>query len=140
MDLVEKLANVLKKLGLKRGFVVSSDDGLDEVSISAPTLFASIKEDGIDVNRFSPEDVGYNLADKEDVKGGNALDNANIIKDILQGKSGAMRDIACLNAGFAISACRKLTIHEGVKMAEQSIDSGNAYKKLENLIEFTNSV
>lgn len=139
-DLVEKLANVLSNLGLKRGFVVSSDDGLDEISISAPTLVASINENRIDVKKFTPEEVGYSISDKSSIQGGNALDNANIIKEILNGKKGPQRDIVCLNAGFAISAGKNLSIREGIKIAEEAIDSGSAMKKLDNLIEFTNSI
>ncbi|MDY6934667.1 MAG: bifunctional anthranilate synthase component II/anthranilate phosphoribosyltransferase [Spirochaetota bacterium] len=139
-DLVEKLASVLKNLGLKRGFVVSSDDGLDEVSISSPTLVAHIDENGVDMNRFSPEDVGYTFDDIGSIKGGNALDNANIIRKILKGERDSRRNIVCLNAGFAIAACKNIPIPEGVKMAEEAIDSGSALKKLEELVEFTNSL
>ncbi len=139
-ELVEILANVLMRLGMKRGYVVSSDDGLDEVSISAPTLVASVSEKAIEVKRFSPGDVGYSVSGKDAIKGGNASENAEMIKAILNGTKGPQRDIICLNAGFAIAACRDLQIPEGVKLAEKSIDSGNAYKTLERLVEYTNSI
>jgi len=139
-DLVEKLANVLKNLGMKRGYVVSSDDGLDEVSISAPTLVATVSEDSVSVNKFNPGDIGYQTSSKDAIKGGNAALNAEIIKKILTGESGPCRDIICLNAGFAIAASKGLDIKDGVKLAEEAIDSGKANRTLERLVEFTNSV
>ncbi|MFH0974536.1 MAG: bifunctional anthranilate synthase component II/anthranilate phosphoribosyltransferase [Spirochaetota bacterium] len=139
-DLVEKMANVLHRLGIKRGFVVSSEDGLDEVSISASTEVAHINDKGVSIRKFSPKDVGYRLSKKEEILGGSALDNAVIIRNIFSGIKGPQRDIVCLNAGFAIAAYGDVSIKEGVKMAEESIDSGRALKTLENLVEYTNSV
>ncbi|MBN2402881.1 MAG: bifunctional anthranilate synthase component II/anthranilate phosphoribosyltransferase [Spirochaetes bacterium] len=139
-NLVEKLADVLKHLGVKRGFVVSSHDGLDEISISAPTLIAYIDGKDIRTKKFSPKEVGYKIGRKDSVMGGSAFDNANIIKNILGGAKGPQRDIVCLNAGFAIAACGGMSIKEGVILAEESIDSGRAQKTLENLVEFTNSI
>ncbi len=139
-DLVETLAGVLQRLGMKRGYVVSSDDGLDEISVSAPTLIAAVNEESIQVNKFNPEDVGYSVSSKDAIKGGDAADNAEIIKDVLAGEKGPRRDIVCLNAGFAIAACKDIEISEGVKLAENSIDSSAAFNTLKRLIEFTNSV
>jgi anthranilate synthase/phosphoribosyltransferase len=139
-SLVEKLASVLRHLGVKRGFVVCSRDGLDEISISAPTLIAHINGKAIKVKKFSPKDVGYKISKKDTVMGGSALDNANIIKNIFSGLKGPQRDIVCLNAGFAIAACSNVSIKDGVRFAEESIDSGSALQTLENLIEFTNSI
>jgi anthranilate phosphoribosyltransferase len=139
-SLVEKLAGVLKRLGVKRGFVVSSQDGLDEVSISAPTLIAHINGKDIKVKKFSPKEVGYKISKKDSIMGGSSLDNADIIKNILGGLKGPQRDIVCLNAGFAIAACGDVSIKEGVRLAEDSIDSGRALQTMENLVEFTNSI
>ncbi|MCU0821985.1 MAG: bifunctional anthranilate synthase component II/anthranilate phosphoribosyltransferase [Spirochaetes bacterium] len=139
-NLVETIANVLKKLGMKRGYVVSSDDGLDEVSISAPTLVATVKEGSVKVKKFKPEDAGYKTQNIDAIKGGSAEDNARIIKSVLAGEKGPCRDIICLNAGFAISACRDIKVSEGVRIAEESIDSGRALRTLERLVEFTNSI
>jgi len=139
-DLVDKLASVLQNLGLRRGVVVSSDDGLDEVSLSAPTLIATISESGIDINKFTPKDVGYNFTDKKYIEGGDADENATIIKEILKGKKGPQRDIVCLNSAFAISACKDLPVSQCIKIAEESIDTGNALKKMEDFAEFTNSI
>ncbi len=139
-NLVEKLAMVLKKLGVIRGFVVSSDDGLDEVSISAPTTVAYITDRGVDIKKFSPKDAGYAICGKDFILGGSALDNANIIKKVLNKEKGPQRDIVCLNAGFAIAASKDVSIREGVRLAEESIDSGKALKCMERLVEFTNSI
>ena len=139
-NLVETLANVLKKLGMKRGYVVSSDDGLDEVSISAPTVVATVNDGVVKVKKFKPEDAGYKIENLEMIKGGTAAENASIIKSVLAGEKGPRRDIICLNAGFAISACRDIKVSEGVRIAEESIDSGKALKTLERLVDFTNSV
>ena len=139
-SLVEKLASVLVNLGIERGFVVSSYDGLDEVSISAPTLIAHINGKNVKVKKFSPKEVGYKISKKDAVLGGNALDNANIIRNILGGSKGPERDIVCLNAGFAVAAYSNLTIKEGVTIAEESINSGRALDTLGSLIEFTNSI
>ncbi len=139
-DLVETIANVLKNLGMRRGYVVSSDDGLDEVSISAPTLVATVSEGTVKVKKFKPDDAGYKIKNLETIKGGSAEDNARIIKSVLAGEKGPCRDIVCLNAGFAISACRDVKVSEGARSAEESIDSGRAIKTLERLVEFTNSI
>ena len=92
------------------------------------------------VKKFKPEDAGYKSKNKKTIKGGTAEENARIIKSVLSGDKGPCRDIVCLNAGFAISACRDIKVIEGVRIAEESIDSGKALKTLERLIEFTNSV
>jgi anthranilate synthase/phosphoribosyltransferase len=139
-SLVEKLASVLKHLGVKRGFVVSSNDGLDEISISAPTLVAHINGKDIKVKKFNPKEVGYKISKKDTVLGGSALDNANIIRNIFGGQKGPQRDIVCLNAGFAIAAFSGVDIKEGVSLAEEAIDSGRAISTLKNLVEFTNSI
>jgi anthranilate synthase/phosphoribosyltransferase len=139
-SLVEKLAMVLKRLGVKRGFVVSSDDGLDEISISAATTVAHISDKGVEVSKFSPIDVGYTILSKDSILGGSAVDNADIIKKIFNKEKGPQRDIVCINAGFAIAAYKDISIIEGVRLAEESIDSGSAMNCLERLVEFTNSI
>jgi len=139
-NLVEKIAIVLKKLGIKRGYVVASDDGMDEVSISSETLISEIKEDNVVTRKFHPSEVGYYLRTIEEVKGGSSSENSVIIKSILNGEQGAPREIVALNAGFAISAGMNISIEEGVRMAEKVIDSGEAKDKLEKLIEFSNKI
>jgi anthranilate synthase/phosphoribosyltransferase len=139
-SIVKTLAEVLKNLGIVRGYVVSSDDGLDEISISSPTFIAEIRDGSLRTFTFKPEDAGYERARREDVAGGGPMENALITMDILKGKRGPRRDIVCLNAGFAIAAVDNITVREGIARAEESIDSGAAMKKLEDLKDFTNSV
>jgi anthranilate phosphoribosyltransferase len=122
------------------GYVVSSDDGLDEISISSPTFIAEIRDGSLRTFTFRPEDAGYERARREDVAGGGPMENAAITMDILKGKPGPRRDIVCLNAGFAIAAVDDVTVREGIARAEESIDSGAAMKKLEDLKDFTNSI
>ena len=138
--LIDIVANVLKNLGVKHSLVVYGSDGLDEISISAPTYFAEI--DNGQINRFTltPEDVGLTTAKKKDIVGGDALENASITLGILKGEiQGAKRDIVLFNSGAALYACGKANnIEAGVRMAREAIDSGAALAQLNKLIEFTN--
>ncbi|SEK25941.1 bifunctional anthranilate synthase component II/anthranilate phosphoribosyltransferase [Ruminococcus albus] len=138
--LIDIVANVLKNLGVKHSMVVYGSDGLDEISISAPTYFAEI--DNGQINRFtlSPEDVGLTTAKKSEIVGGDALENASITLGILKGEiQGAKRDIVLFNSGAALYACGKANnIEAGVRMAREAIDSGAALAQLNKLIEFTN--
>ncbi len=140
-DIMENMANVLIKLGIKRAMLVYGNDKIDEISISDSTTVCEINNGKIEKYEISPEDFGFNRASKEDVKGGTPEENAQITRDILSGKEqGAKRDIVLLNAGCALYVTGNAeTIADGIKLAEESIDSGKALRKLEELIEFTNS-
>ncbi len=140
-DIMENMANVLIKLGIKRAMLVYGNDKLDEISISDSTKVCEINNGKIEKYEISPEDFGFKRATKEDVKGGTPEENAQITRDILSGKEqGAKRDIVLLNAGCALYVTGNAeTIADGIKLAEESIDSGKALRKLEELIEFTNS-
>ena len=138
--LIDIVANVLKNLGVKHSLVVYGSDGLDEISISAPTYFAEIDNGQITRFTLSPEDVGLTTAKKSDIVGGDALENASITLGILKGEiQGAKRDIVLFNSGAALYACGKANnIEAGVRMAREAIDSGAALAQLNKLIEFTN--
>lgn len=138
--LVDIIANVLKNLGVKHSMVVYGTDGLDEISISAPTQFAEIDNGEIYKFTLIPEDVGLTTAKKKDIVGGDALENASITLGILKGEiQGAKRDIVLFNAGAALYVCGKANnIEAGVRMAREAIDSGAALEQLNKLIEFTN--
>lgn len=140
-DIMENMANVLIKLGIKRAMLVYGNDKLDEISISDSTTVCEINNGKIEKYEISPEDFGFKRASKDDVKGGTPEENAQITRDILSGKEqGAKRDIVLLNAGCALYVTGNAeTIADGIKLAEESIDSGKALRKLEELIEFTNS-
>jgi len=132
--MVDLVANALAGLETDHMFVVHGDDGLDELSITAPTQVAEVR-DGT-VNRFTltPEECGLTSATMSDLKGGDPVTNAKITRSILEGEPGPKRDIVLLNAGAAICAGGKAeTIQEGVKAAAESIDSGAAKAKLEAL-------
>ena len=138
--LVEPLAQVMAKLGVDRGMVVYGQDSLDEISMSAPTSVCEIKDGKFTSYVLTPEQFGYERCTKEDLTGGTPQENAAITKAILEGKeTGAKRHAVCLNAGAALYIAGKAdSIENGVKMAEQLIDSGAALKKLEEFIEKSN--
>jgi anthranilate phosphoribosyltransferase len=137
----EVLARVLQELGLKRALVVSSQDGLDEISISAATKITELKDGQITTYEITPEQLGLRTYPMDAVAGGDADVNADIIQRVLNGEKGAYRDIVLANAGacFYISD-RCTTLQEGVKMAASVIDSGQASEKLQRLIKFTGEI
>lgn len=138
--LVDIVASVLKNLGVKHSLVVYGTDRLDEMSISAPTAVAEINNGEIKRYTVTPEEVGLKTYTKDEIVGGNALENARITRGILKGEiTGAKRDIVLLNSGAGLYVCGKAaSIAEGIKLAAEAIDSGRAYKQLERLVEFTN--
>ena len=122
--------------------VVYGMDKLDEISISSKTKVCEISENGkLSTYYISPEDFGYSFYDKNEIEGGDASYNANIIKDILSSKlKGAKRNIVCLNAGASLYIAGKAeSIYDGIKMAEEIIDSGKAMEKLNMFIEKSNA-
>jgi len=137
-NLTEVLARVLKELGSRRAFVVHGLDGLDEVSPSAESTVSEVRDGQVHTYRVSPEDFGLQRARLSDVQGGNAAANAQIITRILGGEPGPKRDVVMMNASLAIAAGGKAnTLHEGVTLAAQSIDSGAAMDRLRRLVEFS---
>jgi len=134
-----KVANVLKKLGAKRAMVVSGHDRMDEISLSSPTDVAELKNGEIISYQISPEKFGIESASLETLKGGSPEDNAKIILEILRGADGPKTDIVLLNAGAVIYLSGKAdSIKSGIKMAKEAISSGEAKKKLEQLIKISN--
>lgn len=138
--LVEPLAQVMAKLGVVRGMVVYGQDKLDEISMSAPTSVCEIRDGWFQSYEITPEQFGYTRCKKEDLVGGTPQENAEITRAILSGEEkGAKRQAVCLNAGASLYITGKAaTIEEGVRMAENLIDSGAALKKLEEFIEESN--
>ncbi len=139
-DIMDNMAKVLINLGIKRAMLVYGNDKLDEISISDATSVCEIKDGKIKKYEICPEDFGFKRASKDEIKGGTPEENAQITRDILSGiEKGTKRDIVLLNAGCALYVTGKAdTIADGIKLAEKSIDSGAALRKLEELIEFTN--
>ena len=138
-SLVEPLAHVLQNLGCKRGFVVHGDDGMDEITMTGPTTIASIDSTSVTLGVITPEMYGFTPCTLEELQGGDADDNAQIVKDVLTGDAGPKRDVVLLNAGYALVAAGVAdTVEIGIANAAKAIDSGVAMKKLEELIAKTN--
>ena len=139
-ELVEKLAAALSMLGLHRALVVHGLDGLDEITITGPTRVAEVREGSVSTYEVAPEDFALSRAPLEEITGGDAAANAKIIREILQGKKSAKRDVVLLNASAAlVAAGRTDHMAEGLPLAANSIDSGAAARKLEALVQFTNT-
>lgn len=134
--LVEPIASVLANLGARHAFVVSGSDGLDELTLTGPSYVAEAKGGTVTSYDIHPETLGFALADPAALKGGEAPENAAILRAILEGQAGPKRDIVVLNAAAAIQAGDKAASwEEGVAKARHSIDSGSALEKLHALIE-----
>jgi anthranilate phosphoribosyltransferase len=140
IDLVEKLAEALSMLGLRRALVVHGLDGLDEITITGPTRVAEVREGIVRTYEVTPEEFGFKWAPLADISGGDAPENAEIIRAVLRGKKSAHRDVVLLNCAAAlVAAGRADHIAEAVPIATHSIDSGAATKKLDALARFTNT-
>jgi len=138
IDLTEKIANVLKRLDTKEAFVVCGEGRFDEISICGPTRISHLKNGNIKTFEITPEQYGFKSAVISDIIGGDAQENAKILKGILKGQKGARRDMVLLNSAAALAAAgRAADIPEGISAAADSIDSGKAYERLERLIDFT---
>jgi len=136
---IEPLAKVLGALGAERVWVVHGSDGLDEITTTGPTHVAELADGKVKTFEVKPEDVGLKRASAADLKGGDAAANAAAVRAVLEGKSGPVRDIALLNAAAAlVVAGRAKTLADGIKLAQKSVDSGEAKKRLDRLIEVSN--
>jgi anthranilate phosphoribosyltransferase len=140
LDLVEKLAESLSMLGLHRALVVHGLDGLDEISITGPTRVAEAREGSVRSYEVEPEEFGMARATLQEISGGDATENAAIIRAILGGEKSARRDVVLLNTAAAlVAAGRADRIADAIPLAANSIDSGAAARKLEALASFTSA-
>ena len=141
-DFIEKIANALLELDVTRAYVVSSQDGMDEISISAPTEFAYVEAGKVSKGIINPENHGFKLAPKEAILGGDAKENAKITLDILNGKEqGAKRDVVLLNGAYALFTDGKARdIKEAIEILDYTIASKKAIEHLEKIIEVSNSL
>jgi anthranilate phosphoribosyltransferase len=138
-EYMDTIAKVLLRLGAEDVMVVHSEEGLDEITVTGKTYIVRAKNGEIKTSRISPEEVGLQKASIDEIKGGDKKENARIILDILKGKAGSPRDTVLINASAALQvAGRAKDFKEGVEIAKESIDSGKAYKKLEELKVLTN--
>ena len=137
-DLLRPIAEVLRNLGYTSAFVVHSEDHCDEISITGKTTVCELKEGTFRTYQIDPEMVGLKRASLKEIQGGTPKKNAEILLQVLGGKTGPRRDVVLLNAAAVFLAVEKASsLREGVEMARESIDSGRAMRKLQALIQFS---
>jgi anthranilate phosphoribosyltransferase len=134
---LEQTARVLGRLGSRRAWVVHGQDGLDEVSPCSATNVAELREDGtVRMFTVSPEDAGLERVPREAIAGGEAAENARLLKALLDGERSGIRTAVLLNAAAALMVVGLVPdLRQGVKRAEEAIDSGAAARKLAALIQ-----
>ena len=139
-DWLAPYAQALKALGSSNATIVHGADGLDEISISAPTQTATLKDSTITTGELTPEDAGLKRWPLADIRGGDAAHNARAITRLFDGETGAYRDIVLLNAACALMvAGAAKDVSSGVTLAAQALDSGAAKNKLQALIKASNA-
>lgn len=137
-DLTRPIAEVLRTLGSQAAFVVHGEDGGDEISITGKTTISQLKDGGIQNYEIEPEMVGMKRRELKGIQGGTPEDNAKILRGIFEGNPGPPRDVVLLNAAAVFLAAEKVSnFQEGIQMAKESIDSGRAGRKLQELIRFS---
>ncbi|GAB4283288.1 MAG: anthranilate phosphoribosyltransferase [Deferrisomatales bacterium] len=138
-ELTGVLARVLGRLGSRRAMVVHGSDGLDEITITGFTHVAELADGAVTERDIRPEEFGLASAPPESIRGGDARDNAAIVRGVLEGEKGPRRDVVLLNAAAALTvADRAQDMAAGIALAAEAIDSGKARAKLERLVELTN--
>jgi anthranilate phosphoribosyltransferase len=140
LELVEKLAEALSMLGLRRALVVHGLDGLDEITVTGVTRIAEAREGSVRSYEVQPEEFGMKRASLQEIAGGDATENATIIRAVLGGERSARRDVVLLNAAAALVASGRADhIAAALSLAAKSIDSGLAAGKLEALVKFSSA-
>jgi anthranilate phosphoribosyltransferase len=139
VELVEKLAEALGMLGANRALVVHGSDGLDEITITGATRVGELRNGQVRSYEVTPEEFGLERATLTDISGGDAAQNAGLIREVLSGEKSARRDVVLLNASAAlVAAGRADHLRDAMPLAATSIDSGAAMAKLEALVAFSN--
>lgn len=137
-ELTEMFAEVLKRLGSRRVFVVHGQDGMDEITVTGTTRISELRDGAIRTYNFDPMSVMEDYAGLGSLMGGDPAMNAKITRAILEGETGPRRDIVCLNAAAGLIAGGKAAdFEEGFRLAGQAIDSGKALQALEGLVAAT---
>jgi len=141
-ELGEKIARVLHRLGTNHSLVVHGKDGMDEISISGKSLVWDVNPHRVlPPYEVSPKDFGFEKASMAEIRGGTARQNAKILRSILNGEAGAGRNIVVMNAAAALVAGNRAPdLGEGARIAEETIDSGRARAKLDELIQLSQSL
>jgi len=138
---VEPLAHVFRELGSRHVLVVHAEDGLDEISIAAPTQVAELKDGQVTTYTLTPRQLGINQGDLSAIKVQDAASSLAMIRRVFAGEAGPARDITVINAGAAIYAADLVpTLQAGVARAQQAIDSGEAGQRLQRLVEYSSSL
>jgi len=137
-QLTEMFAEALKLLGSRRAFIVHGHDGLDEISVCAPTRISELKDGQIRTFDIAPEQFFGQAADPQTLVGGDPARNAEITRRVLDGEKGPCRDVVLINAAAALMAAGKADdFNDGIARAETAVDSGAAQGKLEALVRYT---
>ena len=141
-ELVNPMSRVLSNIGVKRGMTVFGMDGLDEISASDKTYVCEFRDGWFKEYEIEPEDFGYKKCDKSELEGGTPEENAEITRNILNGTlRDGKRNAVCLNAGAAIYVAGKAdSLAEGIKIAEETIDSGKAIERMNEIVVFSNQI
>ena len=141
-EYVPKIAQALTQLNTKRAMVVSSADGMDEISISDVTYCAFVERGDVHEFILDPREYGFDLYPKSEVEGGDAKENATVTKGILDGSiKGAKKDIVLLNTAVALLVDGKVnSTEEGIEIAKDVINNGDAIKKLEEIVKVSNEI
>jgi len=136
-DVVELVAETLRELGTERAMVMHGAGGLDEISLVGTTQITELKDGKVREYEVTPEEFGMERASLAAIRGGTAAENAELIRRILEGERGASRDIVAINAGAALMVAGiAKTLREGAEIAGETIQSGAAKGKLEELVKF----
>ena len=138
LELTEKIAHVLRKLGTKEAFVVCGEGTFDEISICGLTKISHLKGGEVTTFELTPKEYGFKRAETSEIRGGSSQENARIIRNILNGEKGPKTDMVLLNAAAAFLVVGlDNSLQEGIMRARDAVDSGHARKKLDELISFT---
>ena len=138
---IDRISNAILQLDIEKALIVSSNDGMDEISLSDITFASKIENKTIQNFVINPCDFGFNFCQKDDIVGGEGTENAQITRAILSGElKGAKKDIVILNAGAALFVDGKVdNIQDGMMIANEAIVSGKAFEKLLQIIKISNS-
>ncbi|WP_297325029.1 anthranilate phosphoribosyltransferase [Nitrosomonas sp.] len=140
-DLVKTLAHVLQRLGSQHVLIVNGHDGLDEITITGETHVSELKNGKVETYTIRPEDFNLTTSSIEAIQVTDSAHAKTMLLSVLENVAGPARDIVLLNAGAAIYAAGIVdTLEQGIKTAQQAIESGAAFKKLHELVAFTQKI
>ena len=140
-SLLEKLALALRGLDCHHALIVHGEDGLDEVTITGKTQVCELNNGGVKSYSITPEEFGLSRAGLDSLRGGTASENAALLRGIMAGTPGPQRDAVLMNAAAVLLAGDRVgTLRQGVALAQEVIDGGRALAKLEQLVEFSQSL